>query len=207
MSAMASVWGRLGQDPRRINTSSGTPMVVASVAVDLADQREGDAPPEWFGLVAFGTLADVLAKHAKGETLAASGRLQRRSFTGSDGQQRTQLQLIADSIVSARATRPGATKGKAGGSGQGGQTKRETADRAQRECISVSGRLTRRSFTGKDGEGRTQFQVIADSLVSARSVRPGGGKPKGADQNASKRESAARSQRPLDGDRPPWEVD
>ncbi len=41
--------------------------------------------------------------------------------------------------------------------------------------LSVSGRLQVRRWTDSDGAGREQWQVIADAIVSARAVRPGGG--------------------------------
>ena len=105
---LASVYGRLGKDPRSIETAK-TPMCVSSVAVDLVD-RNGDSTTQWFGLVAFGKVADILAKHAKGELIAASGRVQPNSWTNNDGQTQTELQLIADSIISARAVRTGSKR-------------------------------------------------------------------------------------------------
>lgn len=50
------------------------------------------------------------------------------------------------------------------------------------DCISVSGRFQLSRWRGNDGEEREQFQIVADSIVSAKSVRPGGGRRKGADQ-------------------------
>lgn len=44
------------------------------------------------------------------------------------------------------------------------------------ECISVSGRLQRRTYQDRSGETREQLQVVADAVVSARTVRPGGRK-------------------------------
>ena len=101
---LASVYGRLGKDPRSID-SAKSPMCVSSVAVDLVD-RNGDSTTQWFGLVAFGKVADKLAKHSKGDLIAASGRVQSNSWTNKDGQTQTELQLIADSVISAKAAMP-----------------------------------------------------------------------------------------------------
>lgn len=104
MSVQASAYGRLGGDPRQIPTKSGKDMAVANLAVDAGDE---DGPPLWIGLVCFGRLAEQLLRHAKGEPLSASGRLQVRRWVDTDGTGREQLQLVADALVSARAVRPG----------------------------------------------------------------------------------------------------
>jgi single-strand DNA-binding protein len=102
---IVSAYGRLGQDPRSIQTKSGKPMCVSSVAVEIT-AREGQAT-QWLGLVAFGGVADNLARHAKGDPIGVSGRVQQNSYTKSDGTTVTELQIIADTIVSARTVRPG----------------------------------------------------------------------------------------------------
>lgn len=40
--------------------------------------------------------------------------------------------------------------------------------------VSMSGRLQHSTYQGRDGEERESWQVLADSLVSARTVRRGG---------------------------------
>lgn len=106
MSATLALYGRLGQDPRPIETRKGTSMAVASLAVDV----EQDGEPLWFGIVAFGSKADELLKHGKGECISAIGRLNRRTWTDRNGEDREQLQIVADAIVSARTVRPGGKK-------------------------------------------------------------------------------------------------
>lgn len=110
----AACYGRLGQEPRSIETKSGTSMAVASLAVDLAESREPAAdeppPPLWIGIVAFGRQAEMLLKHSKGDLLSVSGRVQRSRYTDRHGDSREQLQVIADSIVSARTVRSGGSK-------------------------------------------------------------------------------------------------
>lgn len=103
MSAQIAAWGRLGKAPREIETKTGKPMTVADLAVDVGDEQA----PEWFGVVAFGRQAEQLAQHKPGESVSVSGRLQRREWTGTDGEQRRQLQIVADGLVSSRSVRPG----------------------------------------------------------------------------------------------------
>ncbi|WP_431321655.1 single-stranded DNA-binding protein [Rhizobium sp. YTU87027] len=99
----SAAYGRLGQEPRSIQTQSGNAMAVASIAVSVG---EHDEPPLWIGILAFGKLADDLLRHQKGDMVSASGRVQRSSWTNSAGEKREQLQIVADSIISSRLTRP-----------------------------------------------------------------------------------------------------
>ena len=110
-----AIYGRLGGEPKTINTASGKLMVTGSLAVTISG-RDSEVT-EWFGIVAFGKTAEILQRHRKGELLSTSGRLQVNTWTTAEGEERRQLQVIADSIVSARSVRPGG----------GGGKKRETA--------------------------------------------------------------------------------
>ncbi len=102
MSAQLAAHGRLGADPRTIETKTGRAMVTATLAVDVAEKREGDdAEPLWLGLVAFGALADRLLEQRKGEALTVYGRLQVRRWQ-SDGEAREQLQVVVETVLSAR---------------------------------------------------------------------------------------------------------
>lgn len=120
----AAAYGRLGQDPKQINTQSGKPMAAASIAVSVGEQ---DEPPEWIGVVAFGRVADDLVRHQKGDLVSVSGRVQRSSWTGQDGQKRDQLQIVADALISARTARPG------GGRKQQDQGARPAASQRDRQ--------------------------------------------------------------------------
>ena len=113
MTMHATAYGRLGRDPKAITTQSGKPMASASLAVDLGTQRDPDAT-HWLPLIAFGQQADALLKHQQSDMLAVMGRMQRNIWTDKDGAQHVDLQLIVDTIASARTTRPsGKSKQKA----------------------------------------------------------------------------------------------
>lgn len=121
MTAQLYAYGRLGGDPRAIETSTGTRMAVATLAVDVAHSRGGDEqPPLWLGVVAFGHQAEQLLRHAKGDLLSVQGRLQRRVYTDSEGAQREQLQVVANNLISARTVRPGGRRedGRVGAQGR-----------------------------------------------------------------------------------------
>ena len=103
-----SIHGRLGKDAQPIATKTGKDMASASVAVDVSP-RDNEATL-WVRVVAFGRLAEQLAKHVKGDTIAASGRLELSRWTAADGTERESWNLIADALVSARTVRPGGGK-------------------------------------------------------------------------------------------------
>lgn len=47
------------------------------------------------------------------------------------------------------------------------------------DLVSISGRLQLNKFRDRDQKEREQLQVVADAIVSARTVRPGGGRKRG----------------------------
>src|SRR5690606_2826280 len=102
----ASAYGRLGGDPKSIETRTGTAMAVANLAVELPD-RQNESHTVWLGVVAFGRVAETLTRHSKGDLLSVVGRVQLNPYTDREGTEREQLQIIADAIVSARTVRPG----------------------------------------------------------------------------------------------------
>jgi single-stranded DNA-binding protein len=59
-------------------------------------------------LLCFGKLAGELMRHFKGDLVSVSGNVQRNSYINkTTGERVSQLQIIADSIISARTVRPG----------------------------------------------------------------------------------------------------
>ena len=102
----ASIYGRLGADPVERETRTGTVMVTASLAVD-ASRPDADEETVWISLAAFGRAGKALARHAKGDLVAAMGALYRTRFTGRGGVEREGWSLTVEAIVSARTVRPG----------------------------------------------------------------------------------------------------
>ena len=62
--------------------------------------------------MAFGELAESLARHLKGDMVGAFGRVKINRFTNRDGEAREELSIMADSLVSARTVRPGGGRKK-----------------------------------------------------------------------------------------------
>lgn len=113
----AMLYGRLGKDAQAIPTKSGNPMTAVNIAVDVSP-RDAEATV-WVRVIAFGKVAEALARHSKGETLAAAGRLELTKWTADDGTERESWQMIADTIQSARTVRPAGNASVAKGNGSG----------------------------------------------------------------------------------------
>jgi single-stranded DNA-binding protein len=74
MSIHASIYGRLGQDPKPIAAKSGKPMASCSIACDVTPYGHGgDAVTTWINVVAFGQVAEALQRHGNGDMLAVMG--------------------------------------------------------------------------------------------------------------------------------------
>lgn len=113
MTAQIAAYGRLGVDPVQRTSQAGKAWATASLAVALAE--DGDAPTQWFGLVAFGRTAETLCRHAKGDLVSVSGRLQLNRYRDREGNDREQMQVIADVVISARTVRPAGARKRGGG--------------------------------------------------------------------------------------------
>jgi len=102
----AALYGRLGADPVQRQARAGKFMPTCSVAVDVS---HGDGPHETksISVIAFGKAAADIARHVKGDLVAAIGQLTRSRFTGRDGVERAGWSLAVEAIVSARTVRPG----------------------------------------------------------------------------------------------------
>ena len=122
----ASLHGRLGKDPRAIQTRTGNSMATCSIAVTIPASREGEDPGTvWFDVLAFGRIAEQLLRQAKGEMVNLAGEVRLNRWTKDGGEVVETQQIIAESIISARSTRPA-------GNRQGRSNTRHTASqRAQ----------------------------------------------------------------------------
>ncbi|EJQ8078036.1 single-stranded DNA-binding protein [Escherichia coli] len=115
MTAQIAAYGRLVDDPQVKQTSKGTPMTLARMAVSLpCSQAQDGQATLWLSVMAFGKQADALARHHKGELVSVAGNMQVSQWTGQNGETRQGWQVIADSVISARTVRPGGQKGQQG---------------------------------------------------------------------------------------------
>lgn len=93
----------LAKDPNHINTKTGTPM---ATGYGFAKLKSNDTPDLGLGIVAFGSVAEALLNHQKGQTIQISGDLEIRVYQNREGQQVEQLQMTIDTLASATQNRP-----------------------------------------------------------------------------------------------------
>ncbi|MFB9085802.1 single-stranded DNA-binding protein [Erwinia tracheiphila] len=126
MTAQIAAYGRLVADVQSKTTSNGNAMTFGRMVVSLpCHNTENGEAPFWLGVVAFGKQAEALARHGKGELISVSGTMQINQWTAKDGSTLSGYQVVADSVVSAKAVRPGrstASKHSAPNQGETGST-------------------------------------------------------------------------------------
>ena len=103
MSAIITIRGRLGAAPTSRETSNGSQMATGSLAVTLPSRQEDET--EWFNLIPFGRVAEVLGGHKKGDALVAMGELQVNKYTTRDGKERRNLQVPIESLMTPKRAR------------------------------------------------------------------------------------------------------
>ena len=109
MTMQISAHGRLGKAPREIPTKTGTTMCSASIAVSVPLSRGDDTDTQWFDILAFGRTAEQLLRHQAGDMVNVFGSVQINRWQ-SNGETKQNLQIVAESLLSARTTRPGKRK-------------------------------------------------------------------------------------------------
>jgi single-strand DNA-binding protein len=98
------VIGNVGRDPELRYTANGKSMVTFSIATNHNYQNqsgEWQEQTEWFRVIAWNQLAErVMERIQKGSQAYVEGRLQTRVWTGNDGKERKDVEIIANSILS-----------------------------------------------------------------------------------------------------------
>ncbi len=61
------------------------------------------------------------------------------------------------------------------------------------DMLSAAGRVQLNTWATDGGEQRRQFQIVADSVISARTVRPGGGRKAKQGHGIAQARNAAQS--------------
>ena len=95
-----SLVGRITKDPEVRYSQTGSAVLAFTIAVDRAlRDANGQRQADFISCVAFGTTADFISRYIKkGFMLAVCGRLQSRSYQGTDGQTRYVTEVICDSV-------------------------------------------------------------------------------------------------------------
>jgi|YNPNPStandDraft_1061719.scaffolds.fasta_scaffold01712_3 single-strand DNA-binding protein len=92
--------GRLVADPELKYTPSGVAVCTFRVAVDRRFKSEsGERQTDFIDIVAWRQSAEFAANYlAKGRMVGVQGRLQQRSWVQQDGQKRSKIEVVADSV-------------------------------------------------------------------------------------------------------------
>lgn len=91
--------GRLTADPELRTTQSGKSVVSFSLAVDRDFQQSGEKQADFISVVAWGKTAEFIDKYfRKGRMIAVVGRIQTRTYTDKDGNNRKVVEVVADKV-------------------------------------------------------------------------------------------------------------
>lgn len=96
--------GNLTRDPELRYTTAGIPVCHFSLAVNRIKRKgaeEGGVGQDvdFLNIVAWRRLAEIAGEYLKkGKPVAVEGRLQVRSYVGKDGEKRTMVEIILDSM-------------------------------------------------------------------------------------------------------------
>lgn len=92
--------GRLTRDPEMRTTTTGKNVVGFGIAVDKKFKpQDGSPTADFFNVSAWGQTAEFVTNYlAKGRLVAVEGRLQQRSYTTQDGQQREVVEVVAERV-------------------------------------------------------------------------------------------------------------
>jgi single-strand DNA-binding protein len=94
--------GNLGTDPEMRYTANGSAVTTFRLAVSRSFASEGERreETEWFTIVSWNKLAELLGQHLqKGRKVFVEGRLASRSWDGPDGQKRYRTEVIANQVL------------------------------------------------------------------------------------------------------------
>lgn len=91
--------GRLTRDPELRTTQSGTSVANCGVAVERY-RKDGDNDVSFVNLTFWSGFAElVAAKARKGDSVALEGRLNQNSWETPEGDKRSQIEVIVDTMV------------------------------------------------------------------------------------------------------------
>lgn len=100
MLNVVAIMGRLVADPELKTTPAGINVCAFRIACDRSFVQQGQQrQADFIDVVAWRHNADFLYKHfAKGSMVAVQGRLQTRQYQDRNGNKRTAVEVVADSL-------------------------------------------------------------------------------------------------------------
>ena len=95
------IQSRIGKDIELRHTQSGVSVVSFSIAVDrdFKDKATGEKAVDWVNVTAWRSTAEFVSKYfSKGRMAVVDGKLQTNTWTDKDGNKRSSLEVVADSV-------------------------------------------------------------------------------------------------------------
>jgi single-strand DNA-binding protein len=90
-----TIVGRLGGDPEVRIEQDGRTRTSFSIADDQGKDKDKNDRTNWFRCTAWGKTAENIGNYfGKGSTIAVSGQMFAREYTGNDGKNRTSLDVV-----------------------------------------------------------------------------------------------------------------
>lgn len=95
-----TVMGRLTRNPELRQTTAGVPVCGFSIAVDRDFKNSnGEKETDFFDIVTYRNTAEFVSKYfIQGSVIVVSGRLQTRKWTDREGNKRSGVEIVADSV-------------------------------------------------------------------------------------------------------------
>lgn len=94
-----TIHGRLTADPELKQTQSGVSVCNFIVAVDRSYKNGEEKQTDFFTVVCWRGLADMVSKHfAKGKEILVSGEMQSRKWQDNDGNNRVSWEIQANTV-------------------------------------------------------------------------------------------------------------
>ena len=94
-----TIHGRLTNEPTLRTTQSGVSVCNFTVAVDRSFAKGEEKQTDFFDVVAWRGLADLITKYfAKGKEIVVYGEMQSRKWTDKDGNNRTSWEVLANGV-------------------------------------------------------------------------------------------------------------
>lgn len=91
--------GNLTRDPEAITTTTGTKISKFDIAVNRRFKQEGEQNTDFFRVVCFRSLAEVVEKYlSKGSKVSIVGTINTTEWETDDGTKRRGVEIIADEI-------------------------------------------------------------------------------------------------------------
>ena len=95
----AVIMGRLTADPELRTTQSGLSVTSFTVAVDRAYKSGDERQTDFINVVAWRSTADFVTRFfTKGQMIAVQGSIQTRNYEDKNGNKRTAVEIVADSV-------------------------------------------------------------------------------------------------------------